>query len=108
MHNLALALSGSWKVLVAGLLLGAGLPTLFAVGVRSLAHAATGSAAGPASGPVSSMASGARAAAVRSLGILCFAVVVLAVLLGLTYIVASGFGMTVTFGGGFPTLGSKH
>jgi hypothetical protein len=37
MNNLSLALQGGWKVLLAGLLLGAGLPTIFAVGIRSLA-----------------------------------------------------------------------
>lgn len=31
------ALDGAWRVLVAGLVLGAGLPILFALGVKSLA-----------------------------------------------------------------------
>ena len=35
--NLGFALEGAWQVLAIGLLLGAGLPALFAVGIRSLA-----------------------------------------------------------------------
>ena len=36
MDNLVTALGALWKVLVVGLLLGAGLPTLFSLGIRSL------------------------------------------------------------------------
>ena len=44
MHNLGFALDGAWKVLLAGLVLGAGLPVLFALGIRSLAYGAGGDA----------------------------------------------------------------
>ena len=37
MHTISLALDAVWKVLLVGLILGAGLPALFAVGVRGLA-----------------------------------------------------------------------
>ena len=47
MHNLGFALDGAWHVLLAGLLLGAGLPVLFALGVRSLAWADAGGPARP-------------------------------------------------------------
>ena len=40
MNNLALAADGAWKVLVASLVLGAGLPFVFALGVRARASAA--------------------------------------------------------------------
>ena len=39
MNMIPLALDGAWKVLVAGLLLGAGLPVLYAFAVRGLAMA---------------------------------------------------------------------
>ncbi len=59
--NLRFALQGGWQVLWVSLLFGAGLPLLFAVGVRSLAwgsdggaHVATAPGAGQARGPPSS------------------------------------------------------
>jgi hypothetical protein len=48
MNNLIIALDGAWKVLLAGLLLGAGIPTLFALAVNGLATAEGGEAAGGA------------------------------------------------------------
>ena len=51
MHNIALALGGAWKVLLYGLLLGAGLPAIFALGMKSLswgtAEGSTGTATAP-------------------------------------------------------------
>jgi hypothetical protein len=44
MHNLGFALEGGWRVLAASLILGAGLPALFALGVRALAYGAGGEA----------------------------------------------------------------
>ena len=92
MNNLGFALDGAWRVLVAGLALGAGLPLLFALGIRSLAWGG-GSPARPL-GTV--------------LGYLLFAVVVLGVLLGLTFIVATGFGKALSFDHVYPTIVSKH
>jgi hypothetical protein len=90
-HNLGFALDGAWRVLLAGLLLGAGLPVLFALGIRSLAWSA-------ASGrPVG-----------RPVGYGLFAVVVLGVLLGITFIVATGFGKTLSFDHVYPTIVPKH
>ena len=40
-HIVGFALEGAWKVLLASLILGAGLPTLFALGIRSLAYGAS-------------------------------------------------------------------
>jgi hypothetical protein len=103
MHNLGFALEGAWKVLVAGLLLGAGLPATFAVGIRSMAYGQGGAAethaAGviPASHPVG-----------RAVGVLCFAIVLAAVALGITFIVATGFGKTLSFEHVYPTLVPKH
>ena len=42
--NLGFALEGAWQVLAIGLILGAGLPAVFALGVRSLAWGTGGAA----------------------------------------------------------------
>jgi hypothetical protein len=89
--------SAAWKVLVAGLLLGAGLPALFALGIRL---SATGS--GQTAVPVTR-----GRAAYSTLGLVCFAVVALAIALGITVVVASGFGKTVSFEHLVPTLVDK-
>jgi len=97
MHNFGFALEGAWKVLVAGLILGAGLPTLFALGVRSLAYGAGGSASGAPARPIGTL-----------LGWACFAVVLLGVALGITFIVAGGFGKALSFEHIYPTVVDKH
>lgn len=99
MHNVGFALEGGWQVLAVGLLLGAGLPAVFAVGIRAMAYGAGGSA------EVDSTA--APHPAGRVIGGLCFAVVVIGVVLGITYIVAGGLGMELSFGHGYPTLEEK-
>ena len=98
MNNIGLAFDGAWKVLVAGVLRGAGLPAIFALGIRALAYGAGGDAevdheAGHPIGKV--------------LAILCFALVVIGIALGITYIVATGFGKTLSFQNFYPTLVSK-
>jgi hypothetical protein len=102
MHTLGLALADAWKVLAVGLLLGAGLPMLFAVGIRSLAWGEGGAATG---------GDGTTARAANPLGkplaVVCFAVVVLAVALGITVIVSSGFGKVVSFEHVYPSLTDK-
>lgn len=65
------------EVVVVGLLLGAGLPALFALGVRALA------------GPGSVTASGQRSRLRIALGVLCFAIVVSAVATAI-WIIGSG------------------
>ena len=103
MHTLGLALDGAWKVLLTSLVLGAGLPAVFAVGVRAMAYGQGGDAevhgtgtAAPAPHPLG-----------RVVGVLCFAVVVLAVALGITFVVATGFGRALSFEHGYPTIVSK-
>jgi len=99
MNNVTLALAGTWKVLVASLLLGAGLPALFAVGMRALAYGAGGDAE----------VSHERPHRVGlALAIVCFSVVVIGVGLGLTFIVASGFGKVLSFEHVYPILVDKH
>ena len=98
MHNVWFALEGALKVLLAGLLLGAGLPAVFALGIRALAYGVGGDAevdhAPPH--PVG-----------KALAALCFAVVVGGVALGLTVVVASGVGKEVVFDPILPVLVDK-
>ncbi|MBG0564567.1 hypothetical protein [Actinoplanes aureus] len=96
MHNLQLALDGAWKVLLASLILGAGLPALFALGVRSMAYGTGGEVSG-----------GSPHRTGTIVGYVCFGIVLLGVLLGLTYIVATGLGKTLSFENVIPTLVDK-
>ncbi|MEU8614003.1 hypothetical protein AB0C29_39050 [Actinoplanes sp. NPDC048791] len=103
MHNLGFALEGAWKVLLASVILGAGLPALFALGIRSLAYGAGGDAEVHESG-----VSGPRAHPIGTVtGYLLFAIVVLGVVLGITFIVASGFGKALSFEHIYPTIVDK-
>ena len=85
MEQVLAALDGAWRVLVTCLILGAGLPALYTVGLRQLA-AANGADTAPQPG---------TRALHRGLATLVFAVVVLAILLGLTFITAGGLGYVV-------------
>lgn len=98
MSNLGFALEGAWKVLLAGLILGAGLPAVFALGIRSMAFGAGGDAEvdHAAPHPVG-----------RLVAYVLFAIVVLVALLGITYIVASGFGKTISFDHVYPAIVDK-
>ena len=89
------ALNGFWQVLLAGLLLGSGLPILFALGVKSIAWA-HGDLPDRAANPAGKLVAGAL-----------FAVVLMAVLLGLSYIVAHGFGYTLVWNGMLPSFTHK-
>lgn len=87
------------QVVLVSILVGAGLPALFALGIRSMALSTGGSAEVDAATP-------ARPA-FKVVGYLCFAVVLAVVALGLTVIVSSGFGYHVSFQSVFPTLVKK-
>ena len=98
MSNLTFALEGAWRVLLAGLFFGAGLPLIFALGVRAMAYGAGGDAE----------VSHARPRPLgRVVAVVCFAIVLAAVALGITMIVASGFGKEVVFDGVIPILQDK-
>ena len=102
MDTIRLVLSAAWNVLWVGLLLGAGLPTLFAAGVRLLAGPAdTVTADGIA---VQHDAPGWH----KLLDWLCFAIVLYGVLVGILIIVGGGMGKVVEFHGVLPTLVPKH
>lgn len=98
MHNVSLALGGAWKVLLYGLLLGAGLPAVFALGMKSLSwgtsHGSITTATAPH--PVG-----------RVVAILCFALVIAVALTGVAFIIASGMGKTISFQHVFPTFVDK-
>ena len=100
MHNLGFALEGAGKVLLASVLLGAGLPLLFALGVRALAYGAGGGAEPGVTGPVTRPVG-------TAVGYLLFGIVVLGVLLGLAFIVAGGFGKTLSFQHFYPAIVDK-
>lgn len=90
------------QVLFVALIVGAGLPAIFAVGVRALAAGA---------GPEDAHEHGATASPGNRLstvfGYCCFAMVLAAVALAITIIVASGFGKTVSFEHLLPVLVDK-
>ncbi|MET8151968.1 hypothetical protein ACIBSW_09140 [Actinoplanes sp. NPDC049668] len=97
MHNLGFALEGAGKVLLASVLLGAGLPLLFALGVRALSYGAGDDAEpGPRARPIGTVT-----------GYLLFAIVLLGVALGIAYIVAGGFGKTLSFQHFYPAIVDK-
>jgi hypothetical protein len=95
----SLFLQDAWKVLLYSLLLGAGLPIVYALGVRSLALVSPAPSA--AGDPTERRRLGAILAAV------CFAVVLAGVALGLLYIVAAGQGKLLSFDHVYPTMVPK-
>ncbi len=90
-----LAFEGAWHVLLAGLILGAGLPALFALGIRALSMGSAGE-----EGHQPTLLGKVLAGA-------CFAVVLLGVLAGIGTIVAHGLGATLIFDGIVPTFVTK-
>jgi hypothetical protein len=104
----SLFLEAAGQVALVAVLLGAGLPVLFAVGVRSFALARM---AGGESSPHPTDGSDTSRRLLQSLlrvgGALCFVLVVVAVAVGLTVIIATGFGQEVSFENVFPTFVPK-
>lgn len=102
MHTLHLVWEDLWKIFVAGLILGAGLPALFAVGVRSMAYGTGGDAEQHADGVLP-----APHPAGQAVAFLCFAVVLLVVIGGIVLIVATGAGKEVDFSHVWPSIHDK-
>src|SRR5690242_11262498 len=99
MHNLNFALQGAWKVLLTGLALGAGLPLIFALGIRSLAWGACGTAE----------VSGAKADPSGTMpGWCCFLLVLAGVALGIPYIVPTGCCKQLSFERIYPPIIDKN
>ena len=99
MSQVLLALQAGIQVLLAAVIVGAGLPAIFSLGMRSLAYGTGGTA---------EVAVDVKPHPVgRLLAAVCFGVVVLAILLGITWIVAAGMGYAVSFDHIFPTFKKK-
>ncbi|MBV9823624.1 MAG: hypothetical protein JO144_15435 [Actinobacteria bacterium] len=99
-YDLRFALEALWKVALASLILGAGLPVLFAAGIRSLAwgHGESAEQPGAGSNPLGKVLAG-----------VIFLVVGYAILAGLVYIVATGKGSDydITFAHLIPQIEKK-
>ncbi|ONH29138.1 hypothetical protein [Pseudofrankia asymbiotica] len=80
-------LDALWKILVLGLICGAGLPALFAIGLRAISLSGSGTAQ-PASAE-SDRIIGGNPLGIAA-GVLCFAVVLAAIAWGIYLIVNSG------------------
>jgi len=111
MHNVTFALEASLRILVVGLLLGAGLPAVFALGIRAQAYGEGGHAADDGDTATAGGAVGAVGGPPHLIGKvlawLAFGVVIAGVLLGLGVIVASGSGQEILFDP-FPTIIDKE
>jgi len=94
MNNLAIALDGAWRVLLAGLLLGAGVPALYALAVNGMAMAAGGDAA---------EGQPPRAAGKLLAGGVLLLILVL-VAYGLAWLIFTSLGYKVGFSGVLPTF----
>ena len=92
MHVLGLEVQAIGKILLVGLVAGAGLPLLFSLGIRAMAWGTGGDAEASAPGRVA-----VAHPLGRVLGAACFLVVLACVGLGITFIVASGFGKALSF-----------
>jgi hypothetical protein len=99
-YDLKFAVETIWKVGVASLVLGAGLPILFAVGIRSLAWGSGGEAeAAPArANPLGKVLAG-----------VIFLIVAYAIAAGIVYIIATGKGANydITFKHVIPEIYKK-
>lgn len=92
----------AWKVLLYSVVLGAGLPVVYALGVRSLAIGTTA----PTEAPEGTQTVGRHPLGV-ALATICMIVVAAGVAVGLAYIVAAGHGEQLSFSGGLPTFVPK-
>ena len=99
----SLFLQDAWKVLLYSLVLGAGLPVVFALGVRSARvrpcrgrRADGGADARPGQNPLGTV-----------LATICFLVVIVGVAVGLTYVIAAGKGEQLSFSHVYPTIVPK-
>ncbi|GAB77927.1 hypothetical protein SAMN05421595_0438 [Austwickia chelonae] len=92
-----LLISAASKVLFVSLIIGAGLPALFALGVKSLAHGT-----GPDGTAIAPNPAGKVVAAA------IFSLVLFTIGIGIAIVVASGLGQSVSFEHIYPTFVPKH
>lgn len=95
---LSLFFSAIWKVLAVGVIVGAGLPALFSVGIKAMAYGVGGDAevSHESGHPVG-----------KAVGYLCFALVLAVILAGIAIVVAGGFGYAVDFSHVLPAFHKK-
>ena len=100
MNNyISLTLTGVWKVLAAGLVLGAGLPFVYGLGLRALGIGTTTTADGSTT---KANATG------KLIFAICLAIVLIGVALGLMFIIATGLGKQLVFHGILPAIEPKQ
>jgi hypothetical protein len=87
-HDVHLAVDAIWKVLLVSVILGAGLPAVFALAIRSLA--------------------GGRLVIGRVAAGVLLLIVAYGVVSGLLFIVASGQGKDISFAHVIPTISTGH
>jgi hypothetical protein len=95
-----------WKVLLWSLVLGAGLPVVYALGIRGLAIGTT-SDDSAVQGQTSQTEGVGRNPLGVALAAVCFLVVVAGVAVALAYIIAAGHGEQLSFSHGYPTFVPK-
>jgi hypothetical protein len=99
-QDLQFAGKAIWQVLLASVVLGAGLPVVFALGVRSLAwgtgHDAGDGAAARPGNPLG-----------KVLAVVLFAIVLYVLAIGIYYIVVGGHGKELQFNGIWPSQVAK-
>jgi hypothetical protein len=102
-----LFLEDIWKVLLYSLILGAGLPVLYAVGVRASAFGTAGAEGAEVAESVPAASLNRSHVVGKAVAGVCFAIVLAGVGLGLAYIWASGHGEQLSFEHGYPTFVPK-
>lgn len=80
-------LSSLWEIVVFGILLGAGLPAVFALGLRALSPRAALAPVSPSGGTVPMEQVGARR---KAIAVVCFGVVIAAVATAIVYLIVTG------------------
>jgi len=107
-HDIRFTLEAIWKVLLWSVILGAGLPAVFALGVRALAWGAPAqgdASGGTVSGGTVSLGSGRPAGKV--IAAVLFLVVLYCVAAAIVFIVATGKGEDISFAHVIPTIKAK-
>lgn len=112
-HDIRFTLEAIWKVLLWSVILGAGLPAVFALGVRALAWGAPAQgdasggtvSGGTVSGGTVSLGSGRPAGKV--IAAVLFLVVLYCVAAAIVFIVATGKGEDISFAHVIPTIKAK-
>jgi hypothetical protein len=102
-HDIKFTLEAIWKVLLWSLLLGAGLPAVFALGVRSLAWGAPAQA--EAAGGTATLSAGKPVGKV--VAAVLFLIVLYCVAAAIVFIIATGKGEDISFAHVIPTIKPK-